>query len=195
MAQDIRELFKDENKLNQQHMPANHELRFAKKLEQALPQRKSRSFPVWQIAASVVLLVSVSVIAVQSFWKAPTQTKQQVVTTTENNQKTNTFTLGNVSPELKKVEDYYMTNINYELSTIQVDDENKQLFDSYMRKLAELNDEYQRLTKELNADGPNQQNVSALVDNLQLRLQLLYQLQEKLEELKNQHNEKMEQKA
>ena len=93
------------------------------------------------------------------------------------------------------MEDYYLTSINYEISKIDLNDDNKQLIDSYMKKLAELDEEYNRLTEELNRVGPNAQNVEALINNLQLKLQLLQQLQEKLQELKDVDNENTEQMA
>ena len=75
------------------------------------------------------------------------------------------------------------------MAQLEVSDENKLLVDGYMERLAELNTEYQLLTKELNTIGPNDQTISALIQNLQLRLQLLKKLKEKLTELKSSKNE------
>jgi prefoldin subunit 5 len=61
--------------------------------------------------------------------------------------------------------------------------------DSYMDRLAELNKEYQRLNQELNQMGPNDQTIGALINNLQLRLQLLQKLKTKLNQLKSSKNE------
>mgnify|MGYP000968125522 CR=1 FL=1 len=61
--------------------------------------------------------------------------------------------------------------------------ENKELFDSYIVRLEELNNEYKRLSIELTESGPNELTVSALIDNLKLRLNLLYRLKEQLNEL------------
>merc|ERR1711974_453883 len=91
--------------------------------------------------------------------------------------------LGDVSPDLKKVEDYYLANINLELSKIKQTPENKELFDGYVIRLAELNQEYKRLSVELTENGPNELTVSALIDNLKLRLNLLYRLKEQLHDL------------
>lgn len=68
-------------------------------------------------------------------------------------------------------------------------DGNKKLIDEFMQRLLTLNDEYEFLIKELNSIGPNNQTVTALIENLKLRLQLLYQLKEKLNELKTTRNE------
>ena len=99
------------------------------------------------------------------------------------------ISLGDLSPDLKKLEQYYVANINLELAQLQVSKENRDLVDGYMSRLSELNDEYQRLNNELNQMGPNEQTVAALIKNLQLRLQLLQKLKEKLNEIKIKKNE------
>ena len=81
------------------------------------------------------------------------------------------------------MEDYYVANINLELANVKLTPENKELFDSYIVRLEELNKEYNRLSVELTENGPNELTVSALIDNLKLRLNLLYRLKEQLNEL------------
>ncbi|MGI9552700.1 MAG: hypothetical protein ACR2MT_15965, partial [Aurantibacter sp.] len=66
---------------------------------------------------------------------------------------------------------------------------NKGLVDSYLEQLSELDEEYRRLNVELNEIGPNDQTINALIQNLQLRLELLYKLKNKLNELKSSENE------
>ena len=89
-------------------------------------------------------------------------------------------TLCDLSPNLKKVEDYYLASINLELSKIEVTPRNKELFDGYVDRLQELNTEYQNLTIELNENGPLEETIDALIDNLKLRLSLLSRLKEQL---------------
>ena len=55
-----------------------------------------------------------------------------------------------------------------------------ELFDGYVVRLGELNQEYKRLSVELTENGPNELTVSALIDNLKLRLNLLYRLKEQI---------------
>jgi hypothetical protein len=88
-----------------------------------------------------------------------------------------------VSPDLKKVEDYYIANINLELSKVKLTKDNKEVFDGYIAQLEELNKEYKRLTVELTENGPNELTVSALIDNLKWRLNLLHRLKEQLNQL------------
>ena len=58
-----------------------------------------------------------------------------------------------------------------------------------MARLAELDIEYNKLNNELNEVGPTEVTITALIENLQLRLELLFKLKNKLKELKNQNNE------
>ena len=82
-----------------------------------------------------------------------------------------------------------MVSINLELSQLEISDKNKTLIDSYMERLEELNMEYKKLNTELNEIGPNDQTITALIKNLQLRLQLLHKLRDKLKELQSQGTE------
>jgi uncharacterized small protein (DUF1192 family) len=97
--------------------------------------------------------------------------------------------LATLSPDLKKVEEFYRAGINVQLASLKITDDNRELVDGYMQRLAALNKEYERLNAELNQYGPSEATVTALIDNLKLRLELLFKLKNKLKELKNQNNE------
>ena len=142
-----------------------------------------------QIAASVVVVLGLSI---YYFSSSDTPLPDEKVTVVDRNNPSGEaqgISLGDLSPDLKKIETYYTTNINLQLSDLADDPGNKELVDSYMERLAELNQEYQRLNQELNELGPNDQTISALVNNLQLRLQLLQKLKSKLNQLKSSKNE------
>ncbi|MFP4845609.1 hypothetical protein [Winogradskyella sp. PE311] len=177
MAQDLRNLFEEDEKGQDMKMSDGHDARFFDKLEEQLPiQKKSRQFSFLNIAASVVVLLGLSYGAFQ-FFKTPSKVvpeTQELVDTTELK------TIGDFSPELKKVEDYYLASINLELSKVQLTPENKELFDGYVLRLKELNEEYEKLTIELNENGPNAETLDALIDNLKFRLNLVTRLKDKL---------------
>lgn len=180
MAQDIRKLLQESADFKTGGMPPGHQQRFEAKLAKAFPHRKKQGS--WlRIAASVAVLCGVGYLGYRVF-QSP-ETTAAVVTQTEKSAP-GTLTLGGISPDLRKVERYYVANINVALSELELSAENKPLIASYLDRLTELNDEYQKLNGELNEVGPNEQTVNALIGNLQLRLQLLYQLKEKLNELK-----------
>ena len=144
---------------------------------------------VWlQIAATVVVLIGVG-----AFLFTRNSASDNIKTTTVDRANTEqaqpNISLGDLSPDLQKVEAYYVANINMELASLDVSDENKALVDGYMEQLAELDAEYKKLNQELNELGPNDQTISALINNLQLRLQLLQKLKTKLNQLKSSKNE------
>ncbi|PKQ44840.1 hypothetical protein [Confluentibacter flavum] len=179
MARDIRDLFKDEG-IQHETMYENHQERFLKKLDKALPVSNKRHFNWLRVAASIVVFLGLSFGAYNYFKATPfanttvAETKPFVVKT-----------LGDVSPGLKKVEDYYLASINLELSKMAYTPETKDLFDGYLDQLEGLDKEYQRLSVELTELGPNELTVNALIDNLKLRLNLLYRLRSQLQELPN----------
>lgn len=194
MAQDIKDLLKKEQLHIQKGLSDGHEARFLERLEAELPHTDSkgtkRSFLFYKIAAAVVLLVSISVLVYQQFPKNPTSSHLEIADTENTNtEKPSLKSLGDISPDLKKIEDYYMASINYELTQVEVSEIGKQLFESYMEKLSELNEEHKVLQQELTDIGPNEQTINAMIDNLQFRLKLLYQLKEKLNELKKSEND------
>lgn len=178
MAQDIRNLFKNEPKNADVKMSKGHEARFLEKLENELPKQKKSSnrFGFLNIAASVIVLLGLSYGAYKVLPDSVDANDSIEIVNT------GVKTLGDVSPDLKKVEDYYLASINLELSKVQLTPENKELFDGYIERLKELNDEYKRLTLELNENGPNEGTLDALIENLKYRLNLVMRLKEKLSE-------------
>ncbi|MEJ6791907.1 MAG: hypothetical protein QNK89_04000 [Lacinutrix sp.] len=104
MAKDIRDLFEADNKLSKETMPNSHEARFLDKLETALPAKKKSTFNWLSIAATVVVFLGLSFGAYQ-FFNSDDAIKTIVVDTEAPEIKTKT--LGDISPDLKKIEDYY----------------------------------------------------------------------------------------
>lgn len=188
MAQDLRELFKEQRENEKFSMKEGHEERFLKRLEGELPHHKKSSSYQWlKIAASVVVLLGIGYFFVQNQLKNDSIKTSVVETNTDEAKRAISF--GDLSPELKKVENYYVANINYELSKLEVSEENKEMVDGFLSRLDELNIEYQDLNKELNELGPNDQTIEAAINNLQLRLQLMQKLKSKLNQLKSSKNE------
>lgn len=187
MAQDLRELFKKDQQDKGLSMPDGHEARFRSRLDAEFPHAKPWYTSYWAVAAGVVVLLGVAAF----LWQQDTSA-EEIPTTVVDRQETAEMpqiTLGDLSPDLKKVEDYYVSNINLELAQLDLRGEAKSVADGFITQLGELDAEYKRLNQELNALGPNDQTIEALVRNLQLRLQLLYKLKDTLEELKSSENE------
>ena len=179
MAQDIRKMFENERNLSKDKMPKDHESRFLEKLENELPNIRTKTkYSFLNIAASVVLLLGLGYLS-YTFLIHPQKDNS------EGTEVVSTKSIGEISPQLKKVEDYYLANINMELSQLKYSPESKELFDGYVERMDDLSKEYDKLTEELINSGPNESTVTALIDNLKLRLNLLYRLKEKLNELNN----------
>ncbi len=189
MSQDLRNLLKKEREQSYS-MKKGHEERFMKLLDESFPRERNRSFRTWTIAASIVLLLGLGIyfIAIDS---AESPVPASIVNNSDEKEAEEGISLGDLSPDLRNIENYYVANINLELSQLEISPENKVLVDSFMERLAELNMEYKELNKELNSVGPNDQTIGALIQNLQLRLELLYKLKDKLNELKSSENEQV----
>jgi len=191
MAQDLRKLFEEQREKDKPSMKKGHEDRFLKQLEVQLPAKKNSSINFLKIAAAVLLLLSMGFLAYQKYGKTPV-VEPKIVEKNSNLEERKGISLGDLSPDLKKVETYYVGNISLELSKLEISEENEALIDSFMEQLDTLNTEYMNLNEELNEVGPNDQTISALIQNLQLRLQLLQKLKKKLNQLKTSKNEQVE---
>lgn len=196
MAQDIREMFRNEKEPKPNTLPKGHQRRFEDRLEKELSGKKEyNTFFFLKIAAVLLVTLGVGFFFLNSGGNnnEPSVADTPTETLEENEDKLNTaednFQLSEVSPEFKKIEDYYMASLNIELSKINITPENKALIDSFMNQMSELDKEYQRLNLEIKETGPNEETLEALIANLQLRLDLLYKLKNKLTEI-NQSKDK-----
>jgi len=173
MPKDLRELLKNEP-MQTTRLSKKHRNTFEAKLQKELHSVKKDNSQFLRIAASFLVVVGLG----SSIFYFSNNTVQNTTKTAKIE------SLGSISPELKNIENYYLASINTEISNLQENPENKELLDGYLEKIGELTSEYKLLTKELNTEGLNEKTINALIDNLQLRLKLLYQLKEQLNELK-----------
>jgi hypothetical protein len=184
MSKDIKEVLKEKVESSAE-LATNHRLRCQQKLMEDLHNKPSvnKSYHWLYAAASILLLLGFG----YTFYPTENiETPINILPKEYNGQ----ISLGNVSPELKTIEAYYVNTINYELSQLELTDDTKEFFDGYFAKIGELTKEYKSLTEELNTKGINDNTINALIGNLQLRLQLLKRMQKQLNELKktNQHD-------
>ena len=182
MQKDIRKMmdaYKDETI----ELSSKHTVKFEALLAQEMHQKKPRkkNYKWLSIAASVVLLISIAVRYYPTEKIEESLTKKDAETSSTLKQ----ISLGTISPEFNTIETYYTKSINIEISQLEITDDNKEILDGYLVKIAELTKEYKSLTKELNTKGVNDATIDALISNLQLRLQLLKRLKKQLNEIKN----------
>jgi len=191
MAQDLRELFEQNRKEENFEMKKGHKNRFMERLDEEMPVEQRSSSMQWlRIAASIVVLLGVGTFFF--FFNADKDFPEQgikVVDRENFDDNKQNISLGDLSPDLQKLETYYLANINLELASLEVSEENKDLVEGYMEQLSELSAEYNQLIKELNEIGPNDQTIEALIKNFQLQLTLIQKLKTKLNQLKSSENE------
>lgn len=178
MPNDLRSMLRD-SEVESSSLSKNHRKKFEQKLRAELHPTKQRNSKRLQIAASFIVVVGLSVSLF--FFNEPAAEKQQQPAQIEN--------LGSISPELGKIENFYLASIQAEISGLNQTPENAELVNGYLQKIAELSNDYKVLTKELNTGELSQKTVNALIENLQQRLNLLYQLKEQLDEFKKLQND------
>ncbi len=188
MAQDIREMMRQSASKGEK-LSKGHEARFEEKLKEAFSEKKEKkSFFLWmKVAAAVIIFLGLG------YWYVNLDNQivgpEVVDVDPVENTEESGITLGDLSPELKKVQDFYQNGIQVQLASLEIDNDNKELIDGYKKRLAELDTEYKRLNEQLNKVGPTEATINALIDNLKLRLELLFKLKNKLKELKQLENE------
>jgi hypothetical protein len=194
MARDIRDIMKASSS-QKPKLPKGHKARFEARLHANFSlykiQQASSPRQIWiKIAAVAIAFIAVSVFAyyqlsnislgdslVESTPGVAPQTNEKLVH------------LADISPDLKRIEYYYTTGINGVLASLTITTDNKDVIDGYMQQLQVLDLEYESLNIELTQAGPTEETITALVDNLKMRLELLMKLKTKLKELKNNPNE------
>ena len=200
MEQDIREMFKNEAPHTPEKLPRGHKKRFEARLDKEFPEssKNNQLYFFMKIAAVLVVALGIGFYLLQpnEFASEPavveTDVEQPGENITPENEAENQFQLSEVSPEFKKIENFYLASLNMELAKIDINDENRDLINSFMEQLADLDEEYQRLNREISENGPNEQSIDAMIGNLQLRLELLYKLKNKLKEINQSKDEQYE---
>ena len=191
MAQDIRKMFQEDKPLPSKP-PMGHQKRFGARLEKALPQEEKEKksvnmFYFLKIAAVLVVIFGISFLFLnrqEEFTGEPITDAPVETETGEDIPVTRVYQLSDVSPEFKQIEDFYLASLNIELAKLEVNDNNKALVDSFMAQLAGLDQEYKKLNAEINETGLTESSVEAMISNLQLRLELLYKLKNKINDIK-----------
>ena len=194
MAQDIRKMLQEDRSLPSKP-PKGHQNRFEARLEKAFPQEKqenssNRNFFFLKIAAVLIVVLGVGFFFLNQesefTGNQVAETPVEVETEASDPEEipvTKEYQLSDVSPEFKKIENFYLASLNIELSKLEVNDSNKALVDSFMTQLAGLDEEYKKLNAEINETGLSESSVEALISNLQLRLELLYKLKNKIRDI------------
>jgi len=186
MARDIRDILKEDSSEPKFPLRDGHKARFEALLDEKLPQKEESSeggLFLWMKIAAVIMVAVIAGWAVYGYAFAKADSEKELVENTRT-EKTQNVRLADISPEFKKLEDYYVASVNVELARLEFDDANKELVDAFMKQLASLDREYKKLNAEITETGLTSETVDAMVQNLKLRLELLFKLKSKLNELK-----------
>lgn len=177
MKVDIKEKLKEEKVLRE--LSNNHRSIFEKKLQKELHRSSGSIRKYFMVAASVIVLFGAGYLF----------TLTQVDSDVPVQATSSKVTLEEFSPELKKIENYYLTAINFELANLELTDGNKLILQEYFRKMNSLTNEYKLQSEQLEIDKIDEELINNLIDNLQMRLQLMIELKKELKKLKSKENE------
>ena len=172
MKVDLRDRLK--NKKEMKVLPKNHRNIFEQQLQKELHQESDKTYSFLKIAAAIVLLFGLGYFALM------------IDNPLTDGHETSNNEAGVKTPEFKKVEDFYLTAINYQIAKIKITDDNRDLLEVYLSQLSELQKEYDKLSLEFKNDKEvSEETIDAMIENLQLRLHLMRQLKRKLNKIEN----------
>ncbi|WP_158976323.1 hypothetical protein [Cellulophaga sp. L1A9] len=150
-----------------------HELRFLEKLNtindvKSLPVKKGNSFKFLFIAASLLLVFGLGFLFVNQSYSI----NEQVVA---------------LSPEISNTEFYFANVIEQEVKKLQNENspETKKIVDDTMIQLSKLEKNYKSIERDLINGGNSKLILSAMIVNFQTRIDLLDDVLQQIEEIKN----------
>ncbi|MEO8240095.1 MAG: anti-sigma factor [Flavobacterium sp.] len=163
---------KFENQWDTQEMNSDHQLDFLNKLNNKKKPKKNY-YAVWGIAASIILLLGITV-----FY---------------NNEKPREYKFA--SKETKRTDSIFSILIDNELVKLKEKSspENEQIIKDALKQMKIFDTDYQKIINELQKNGENKQIIYAMISNLQTRISFLQTVLQRIEEnenLKNSTHEK-----
>lgn len=159
---DLDQLFeKFENQWDVKRMNSDHQVDFLNKLNKRQPKKKK--YAVWAIAASIVVLLGVSL-----FYN--------------NNQKPKEFKFA--SKETKRTDSIFSILIDNELIKLKEKSspENEQIINDALKQMKVFDADYEKILKEVQKNGENKQIIYAMISNLQTRISFLQTVLQRIEE-------------
>ncbi|MDX6182816.1 anti-sigma factor [Flavobacterium sp. Fl-77] len=169
---DFDQLFERfENQWDVEELNSSHQIDFLNKLNKKQPAKNIGA--VWAIAASIVVLLGVSI-----FY---------------NNQKPKEFKFA--SKETQRTDSIFSALIDNELVKLKEkkSPENEQIINDALQQMKAFDTDYEKIIKELQKNGENKQIIYAMISNLQTRISFLQTVLQRIEEnenLKNNNDEK-----
>ena len=191
MAQDLREILKNDKAKPAIPIREGHQSRFEDRLNAEVPEKiKPDSSSdrgviyLWMKIAAVVIFAGGILWFVGNNALTEADNHQLVETETIAPVEEQEVLLRNISPDFAQLENRYLASVNLQLSRLEINDGNKELVDAFMAQLAKLDTDYKRLNLEITETGITDEMVTAMIENLELRVELMLKLKAKLKELK-----------
>ena len=124
------------------------------------------------------LSVAASILLIVGFWFGRMQQKA-------------TIDLADISPKLEEVQGYFVTTIHQKITVLEKSKtpENELIIKQTLSQLEDLEKEYQQLLKELNKQGNQEKIINFMIENYQLRLEILENMLKKINQIKKFKNE------
>jgi septal ring factor EnvC (AmiA/AmiB activator) len=176
MKDNLDEIFKKlEHQFDIEEPTIGHFNRFEAKLNQ--PKRSNKRFKLFSyvaVAASIVLLFGI--------WLGASFSNTGLE-------------LASISSEMEETQNYFLTTIENELSTIENkrNSDTEQLINDALKQLEKLEIQYNTLTLELKESNEDKRIIYAMISNFQQRIDILQNLLQQIEtvkQLKTQNDEK-----
>jgi len=161
-------LFKKlENQWDVHEMSSDHQVDFLNKLNKKQPQKKN--YAGWAIAASIALLLGISVLY-------------------NINEKPKEFKFA--SQETKRTDSIFNILIENELIKLKEKSspENEQIINDALKQMKVFDADYEKIIKEVQKNGENKQIIYAMISNLQTRISFLQTVLQRIEENENLKN-------
>jgi len=159
---DLDQLFeKFENQWDVKRMNTDHQVDFLNKLNKKQPKKKN--YAVWAIAASIVVLLGVSLFF-------------------NNNEKPKEFKFA--SRETQRTDSIFSILIDNELVKLKEKSspENEQIINDALKQMKVFDADYAKIIKEVQKNGENKQIIYAMISNLQTRISFLQTVLQRIEE-------------
>lgn len=174
----IDQLFENlEGTFNVQDTPKGHQHRFLDKLNNQPKVENNSTYylkRVISIAAVLAIIVTISGLLINTNVKAAD--------------------LASVSPEMEQTQSFFTSTINKELKTLRGfnSPETEALVQDALHQIEILESKYELLKTDLVDSGNDKRVIYAMISNFQNRIELLEQIINKIEEVKNLNTHKNE---
>lgn len=165
---------------NVEDTPEGHQHRFLDKLNVQVETKKERKLIKFAFKKALAIAAIVAIMV--------------TISTTFLNTNVTAAELASISPEMEQTQSFFTSTINKELKTLKTFNapETKAMVQDALKQLEILENKYDLQKKDLVKSGNDKRVIYAMISNFQKRIDLLEQVINKIEEVKNLNTQKNE---